>query len=119
MKKFVYLTLAIFLMSTVPAVVYANKNMESMSISEKVEKKMKKLTNELKLTEEQAGQVKALLVVTLTKEEAIRAGQKRKLEAVKKDSFAQIQSVLTDNQKTKYAEIDKEWEKKDKKSGCK
>jgi len=119
MKKAIYFMLAVFLMSVAPAMVHAGENVESMSIEEKIAKKMKRLTSELKLTEEQVEQVSALLSVRLRKRKAIIAGQMAKLEAASKDSLTQIQAVLTDKQKTKYAKINGEWEEKEMKSSRK
>jgi len=111
MKKVIYLAIAVFLLSTIPAMVYACPGMDSMSIEEKTEKKMVKLTDKLGLTEEQAAQIKVLVTEKLTKKKAIWDAKIAEIKVVKEEYSAKIQAVLTDEQKTKYDEMKKEWKK--------
>jgi len=111
MKKAIYLVIAVFLVIAVPAMVHACPGMDSMSIEDKVSKKMEKLTKKLALTEEQAAEIKTLVTEKLTKKKAIWEAKIAEIKTVKEGYSAKIQAVLTDEQKTKYDEMKQEWSK--------
>lgn len=106
MKKIVYFLVVVFLLSVTPAMArcsfcaFGDKG--SMSIEEKVAKKMEKMTGTLELTEEQAAQVEVLVTEKLTKKKAIWDAKMTEIKAAKEDYSTKIQAVLTDEQKVKY-----------------
>ncbi|MGD0893937.1 MAG: hypothetical protein ABR923_20635 [Terracidiphilus sp.] len=75
------------------------------------ERELAQMTDALTLTPDQQTQIKPLLAERRQKMEALRASGERptrqQMEAVRQDTDAKINALLTDEQKTKYAA----WEK--------
>ena len=105
MKKAIYLAIAVFLVSTFPAMVHACPGMDSMPIEERVTKKMKMLTSKLGLTVEQAAQIKVLVTEKLTKKKAIWDKKIAEIKVVKEEYSTKVKALLDDEQKVKYDEM--------------
>lgn len=87
--------------------------------ADKVDKKVEKLTEKLSLTEEQATNIKALLVDMVGKVQEIKADEaiskedkKTKVKALKESFRTDLEANLDESQKAKFAELEAEHEAK-------
>jgi len=83
------------------------------------EEKVKNMTDELGLSEEQASQVSAIMKEKMDKKIAIYEEKKTKMEAVKEEYKGKLKKVLTDEQFEKYTAMKekKKAEREEKGSG--
>lgn len=85
--------------------------------AERIEKRLDKLTKDLKLTTDQQAAVKAALESQSAKMADVRKEAAEKSKAIHEETDTQINAVLNDEQKAKYAAIKAEREKKLKEHG--
>lgn len=74
------------------------------SAAERAEMQTKRMTEELKLTADQAAKIQAINLETAQKADAVRADQKAVAE-LKAQKEEKITSVLTEEQKAQYAKM--------------
>lgn len=77
-----------------------------------IEKMVKRLTRDLKLDDSQAAAVRAALESRKARHEQLRAEHEGRMKALRAEIDADIEKVLTPEQKTRFAEKRAEWEKK-------
>lgn len=111
MKKTVLLTTMLLFAATMA---YARCPFCELKNAEKSEnwaqEKTAKMTEKLGLTEEQAGQVEALVKEKTQKKIAVKEEARTKMDSISEEYSAKIQALLTDEQKVKHEEWKKEKE---------
>lgn len=109
MKKITFVFALVFAVSTLAF----SQQGQRKSAEERAEMFAKNLTKELALNEEQSSKVKAIQVVSMTKIDEIRAkgmdsgdkkAMRQEVKAINDASDAQVATILTADQKTKYEE---------------
>ncbi len=121
MKKFIFVLVALVMLTTAPAFAHCGKcgigdekghekggmkgEMTDASKGEMADKRIKKLTKQLDLSPEQAKQVEALMDTKMEKKKAIHEEVEKKMEAIREEYKAGLKSILTPEQLVKYESL--------------
>ena len=112
MKRSIFVFIAVLMLVAAPA--FANcgncgvdkkGHPKNAMKSDMADQHVKKLTKQLKLSDEQAKQAKALMDSKMEKKKAIHEETEKKMEAIHEEYTAGLKSILTPEQLEKYESL--------------